>query len=506
MQNAADNHPDNTAKLQAVIATQRSEIAHLKLMIAKLQRLHFGRRAERFEGHVDQLNLLATTQPTPTIGSVAVDPGAARAEPRIPVRKPLPAHLPREIQIHTPAGTCCPDCGGRLRPIGEDVAEMLEYVPARFKVIRHVRPKLACGGCERIVQADAPARPIARGMAGPGLLAHVLVSKYCDHLPLYRQSGIYAREDVDLSRSTLAGWVGECSTLLQPLVEAIRRHVLAGATLHADDTPVPVLAPGRGRTKTARLWTYVRDERPAHGDSAPAVWFAYSPDRKGVHPQRHLQAFHGTLHADGYAGFGKLFASEQIVESACWAHARRKLYEVHQAQGSPLAAAALAQIAALYAVEAEIRGHPPDTRRAVRQARAGPILKQLHAWLDNILTQVPRKSGLAEAVRYALGRWAALTRYRDDGHLEIDNNAAERALRPVALGRKNYLFAGSDSGGERAAAMYSLIGSAQLSGLDPEAYLRHVIGCIGEHPINRVDELLPWNVQVAIPGHQQEAA
>ena len=242
MQNDAATLPDNTAKLQAVIATQRSEIAHLKLMIAKLQRLHFGRRAERFEGHVDQLNLLATTQPTPTIGSVAVDPGAARAEPRIPVRKPLPAHLPREIQIHTPAGTCCPDCGGRLRPIGEDVAEMLEYVPARFKVIRHVRPKLACGGCGRIVQADAPARPIARGMAGPGLLAHVLVSKYCDHLPLYRQSGIYAREDVDLSRSTLAGWVGECSTLLQPLVEAIRRHVPVSYThLRAHETVLDIV-------------------------------------------------------------------------------------------------------------------------------------------------------------------------------------------------------------------------------------------------------------------------
>ncbi len=507
MQNAADNRPDNTVKLQAVIATQRSEIAHLKLMIAKLQRLHFGRRAERFEGNADQLNLLAATLPSVTTLPAAVaERLTPEAAPRVPVRKPLPSHLPREILIHTPEGTCCPDCGGELRRIGEDVAEMLEYVPARFKVIRHVRPKLACRGCETIVQADAPLRPIARGMAGPGLLSHVLVSKYCDHLPLYRQSGIYAREDVELSRSTLAGWVGECSVLLQPLVEAIRRHVLAGATLHADDIPVPVLAPGRGQTKTARLWTYVRDERPAHGEAAPAVWFAYSPDRKGVHPQNHLRSFRGTLHVDGYAGFGKLFISPQINESACWAHARRKLYEVHQAQGSPLAATALTYISELYAIEAEIRGRPPDVRLAVRHARAGPVLVRLQAWLDHILLQVPRKSGLTEAVRYALGRWTALTRYCDDGQLEIDNNAAERALRPVALGRKNYLFAGSDNGGERAAALYSLIGTAQLNGLDPEAYLRHVIGCIGEHPINRVDELLPWNVADRLADPSRQAA
>lgn len=288
--------------------------------------------------------------------------------------------------------------------------------------------------------------------------------------------------------------MGESAALLQPLVEAIRRHVLAGATLHADDTPVPVLEPGRGRTKTARLWTYVRDERPAKGEAAPAVWFAYSPDRKGAHPQQHLKTFRGTLHADGYAGFGQLFVSQEITESACWAHARRKLYEVHQAQASPLAATALTHISALYAIEAEIRGRPPDQRRAVRQARAAPLLGALREWLEHSLEQVSRKSGLAEAVRYALGRWPALTRYCDDGRLEIDNNAAERALRPVALGRKNYLFAGSDPGGDRAAAMYTLLGTAKLNGLDPEAYLRHVLARIAEHPINRIDALLPWNV------------
>ena len=494
MTRAAENHADDTATLKAVIASQRSEIEHLKLVVAKLQRLQFGRRAERLDVSIDQLNLLADAPSSAGTAPVLPSLEAPRPERRKPVRKPLPAHLARETLIHTGTDSCCPDCGGRLRQIGEDVAEMLEYVPARFKVIRHVRPKLACGRCDTIVQAAAPQRPIARGMAGPGLLAHVLVSKYCDHLPLYRQSAIYAREEVDLPRSTLAGWVGESAALLQPLVEAIRRHVLAGATLHADDTPVPVLEPGRGRTKTARLWTYVRDERPAKGEAAPAVWFAYSPDRKGAHPQQHLKTFRGTLHADGYAGFGQLFVSQEITESACWAHARRKLYEVHQAQASPLAATALTHISALYVIEAEIRGRPPDQRRAVRQARAAPLLGALREWLEHSLEQVSRKSGLAEAVRYALGRWPALTRYCDDGRLEIDNNAAERALRPVALGRKNYLFAGSDPGGDRAAAMYTLLGTAKLNGLDPEAYLRHVLARIAEHPINRIDALLPWNV------------
>jgi len=506
MTRAADNHADDTATLKAVIASQRNEIEHLKLIVARLQRLQFGRRAERLDVSIDQLSLLADAPSSAGTAPVVSSQEAPRPERRKPVRKPLPAHLPRETVLHASDCACCPDCGGTLRRIGEDVAEMLEYVPARFKVIRHVRPKFACGGCEAIVQMPAPARPIARGLAGPGLLAHVLVSKYCDHLPLYRQSAIYAREDIDLPRSTLAGWVGECAALLGPLTEAIRRHALGGTTVHADDTPVPVLAPGHGQTKTGRLWTYVRDERPAQGEAHPAVWFAYSPDRKGIHPQQHLKSFRGTLHADGYAGYGKLFASEAVTESACWAHARRKLYDVHQAQAGPLTAAALERIAELYAIESDIRGKPPDTRRTVRQARAGPILDALRARLHTILLQVPRKSALAEAVRYALGRWRALTRYIEDGRLEIDNNAAERTLRAVALGRKNYLFAGSDAGGERAAAIYSLVGTATLNGLDPEAYLRHVLERIAEHPINRIGELLPWNVASEFPEPSRIAA
>jgi transposase len=406
----------------------------------------------------------------------------------------LPEHLPRETHTHAPEETACPACGGTLKPLGEDVTEILEYVPASFKVIRQVRPKLACGCCDAIVQASAPSRPITRGLAGPGLLAHVLVSKYADHLPLYRQSAIYAREGVELPRSTLAEWVGGAHHLLRPLVAALRAYVLDTVKLHGDDTPIPVLAPGNGKTATGRLWTYVRDDRPAGSEDAPAVWFAYSPNRKGEHPKRHLKTFKGILQADAYAGFGALYDSGRVVPAACWAHVRRKFYEIAQAHGSPLAQQALQRISALYAIEGEIRGRLPDARRVARQALAGPLLDDLHRWLKETLHGLSRKSGLGGAIGYALKLWPALTRYRDDGRVEIDNNAAERALRAVALGRKNYLFAGSDAGGERAAAIYSLIGTAKLNGLDPEGYLREVISRIADHPVNRVAELLPWRI------------
>jgi transposase len=414
------------------------------------------------------------------------------------VRKPLPAHLPREDQVHAPA-CACPSCGGELDRLGEDISEVLEYVPSRFKVIRHVRPKLRCGQCQTIVQQPAPSRPIARGLAGPGLLAHVIVSKYADHLPLYRQSAIFAREGIDLDRSTLADWVGGVSALLDPLIAAIGRHVLAAEKLHADDTPVPVLSPGRGSTKTGRLWTYVRDDRSAAGEAPPAVWFQYSPDRKGERPCAHLVNFTGLLQADGYSGFNGLYDRRQnpLTEVACWAHVRRKFYDLTLSNPAPLAHEALTRIGALYAVEAEIRGRSAAERAAVRQSRAGPLLDALHDWLTLTLTRVSKKSALANAIRYALTRWVALTRYRDDGRLEIDNNAAERALRTVALGRKNYLFAGSDVGGERAASLYTLLGTAKLNDLNPETYLRHVLERIAEHPINRIDELLPWRVELA---------
>jgi transposase len=386
-----------------------------------------------------------------------------------------------------------------LRQLGEDVAEQLEYVPASFRVIRHVRPKLACDCCDAIVQAPAPSRPIERGLAGPGLLAHVLVAKFADHLPLYRQSEIYARDGVELDRALLASWVGAASGLLRPLVDTIRRHVLAGSKLHADDTPIPVLAPGNGKTKTARLWTYVRDDRPG-GDTTPAaVWFAYTPDRKGIHPQTHLAHFKGVLQADAYAGFNALFDDSSISEAARWAHARRKFYDLHDSRPSALTTEALRRIAELYAIEAEIRGKPPDERRQVRQASAKPLLADLEQWLRGSLEKLSRKSDTAAAIQYALNLWPALARYCDDGRIEIDNSAAERALRGVAIGRRNYLFAGADSGGERAAAIYSLMGTAKLNGVDPEAWLRHVLANIADQPVNRVDEFLPWNLAGQLP-------
>jgi transposase len=488
---ARDDLPDDVEQLKELVLSSRAEVEHLKLIIAKLKRLQFGRRSEKLDREIEQLELRLEELQVSAVPAVAHKSGQSNGQ--VPVRRPLPEHLPRTRIEHTPA-CACPDCGTAMRKIGEDLSEILEYVPARFRVIQHVRPKLACPGCERIVQVEAPSRPIERGVAGAGLLAHVLVSKYADHLPLYRQAQIYAREGVELERSTMAEWVAGCFRLLDPLVEALARYVMAAGKLHADDTPVPVLDPGRGKTKTGRLWTYVRDDRAAGSETPPAVLFRYAPDRRGEHPREHLAPFSGILQADAYAGFGHLYEGERIREAACWAHARRGFYDLHQANNSPIAAEALDRIGALYLIEAEIRGRPPDQRAAIRQARAGPLLESLREWLRHTLTRVSKKSELAKAISYVLTRWTALTRYRDDGRIEIDNNAAERALRVVALGRKNYLFCGSDAGGERAAAIYSLIGTAKLNGLDPEAYLRHVIERIGDHPINRVEELLPWNV------------
>jgi transposase len=406
----------------------------------------------------------------------------------------LPEHLPREVEKHLPETSCCPDCGGTLREFGEDVSEMLEYVPESFKVIRHVRPKFSCGRCEKVVEAPAPSRPIPRSYAGPGLLAHVLVAKYCDHTPLNRQSEIYAREGVDLDRSTLAGWVGASAALLDPLVEAVRHHVCAATRLHADDTPVPVLAPGHGRTKIGRLWTYVCDSRPCADPAPPAVWFAFSPDRRGENPQTHLKSFRGVLQADAYAGLHPLYEGGRIVEAACWAHTRRKFHDILAATDSPTATEAVRRIGELYAVEKQVRGSPPEIRLAARQARARPVMEDLRRWLDHTLQNLSAKSDMAGAIRDALTHGTALTRYLDDGTIEIDNNAAERALRVVALGRKNYLFAGSNAGGERAAAIYSLLGSAKLNGINPERYLRYVLTHIAQHPVNRIAELLPWNM------------
>jgi transposase len=473
-------------------------IEQILAQLARLKRLRFGRSSEKLDREIEQLELALEDLQEDT-GERAVErPSILPEAAEKPVRRPLPEHLPRETVMHA-AACACPKCGGELRRLGEDVTEVLEYVPASFKAIRHVRPKFSRRRCEAITQAPVPSLPIERGRPGPGLLAHVLVSKYADHLPLYRQSEIYAREGVALERSTLADWVGRSTALLAALVDALRENALASDVLHGDDTPVPVLAPGTGKTRTGRLWTYVRDERPHNETRPPAAVYFYSPDRKGEHPASHLKSFKGVLHADGYAGFNAIFEKGMIAEAACWAHVRRKFFDVHEASGSPIAREALDRIGALYGIEKEARGRPPDERKRMRQERSKPLLDALHAWLASTKAKLSPKTDLAAAIRYALGRWAALGRYIDDGRLEIDNNAAERAIRPLALGRKNYLFAGSDAGGERAAAIYSLIETAKLNGLDPEAWLRDVLGRIADHPINRIADLLPWNWSASEP-------
>jgi transposase len=483
---------------RAALIIEQLKVEKLRFEIACLKRARYGRSSEQLDTQITQLQLtiedLEASQAELPSHLKPPEPAPPVSKP---VRRPLPSELPREEIVHA-APSCCPTCGGDLHAAGEDVSEMLEWVPGRYKVLRHVRAKLSCGRCEKLVQARAPARPIARGIAGPGLLAHVLVSKYQDHLPLYRQSQIFAREGIDLERSTLADWVGGASELLTPLVKSSGRYVLSAQKLHADDTPVPVLCPGRGSTRQGRLWTYVRDDRPAGSTEPPAVFFRYSPDRKAERPREHLARFRGVLQADAYAGFEQLYG-ERIQEAACWAHARRKFYEIHLDQDSPIAKEALERIGTLYDIESDIRGRPPDERLEMRQARAGPELNSMQAWLHSVLPTLSKKSELAIAIRYVISRWPAFTRYRDDGRLEIDNNAAERALRVVALGRKNWLFAGSDDGGERAAALYTLLGTAHLNGLNTEAYLRHVLEHLPEHRANRIDELLPWNVAAQLP-------
>ncbi len=494
------------AKLAVQLRTL--EIEKLKFQIAKLRRMQFGRSSERIARQIEQLELQLEDLESGEAEDIAK---AETAESPAPVRerkrskrKPLPEHLPRQEVIHEPAddgASTCPDCGGGMAKLGEDATEVLDYVPGYFRVIRHVRPKYACKACDAITQAPAAPMPTPRGRATPSLLAHLLVAKYCDHLPLYRQSEIFARAGVDLDRSTLCDWVGQAAWLLDPVVEAIRRYVFAAEKIHGDDTTIPVLSPGLGRTKTARLWVYVRDDRPFCGEEPPAATYFYSPDRTAEHPAKHLVSFTGFLQADAYAGYEPLYSPARlkpgpIVEVACWAHCRRKIFDVWEATKSPVAKEAIDRIAALYAIEAKARFAPAD-ERVRHRAETGSLLAVFFEWADKVVTKLSAKSELADALRYAIKRQAALTRFVADGRLEADNNIAENAIRGISLGRKNYLFAGADSGGDRAAALYTIVQTCKLNGVNPETYLRDTLAKIAEgHPINRIEDLMPWSGMV----------
>ena len=497
--------PDDVETLQRMVRTLASErnnlteaqaeIERLRLIVQKLQRSQFGRRAERLDD--DQIQFGFEDLAADIAHVEATLPAAANTAPRVRTERPsLPAHLIREdMRIDLDQQTC-PCCGGQLHPIGETVSEMLDHVPARLQIIRICRPRYGCRACGTIHQAPAPERPIAKGLATAGLLAHVLVTKYCDHLPLYRQSQIFARHGVGLDRSTLANWVGGACWWLGPLQARLAEHVFASQKLFADDTPIPVLDPGRGRTKTGRLWVYARDDRPWSGADPPAAIYFYSPDRKAERPASHLHAFQGVLQVDGYPGFERLRVGGDIQLAACWAHARRKFYEVHQATGSPIASEALRRIAELYGIETTIRGESADTRQAARRTRSLPLVEAMKLWFETKLQHIPPRSGLADAIRYALTRWSDLRRFVDDGRIELDTNTVERAIRPITLGRKNHLFAGSDGGGERWATVCSLITTARLNNVEPFAYLKDILQRMTDgHPASNLDQLLPWNWQ-----------
>jgi len=492
---------------QLSVQLRSLEIEKLKFEIARLRRMQFGRSSERITRRIEQLELRLEELETGAAEEVTKAEAEERAAPiperAMPKRKPLPEHLPRQEMVHEPEGdgACtCPACGAGMAKLGEDVTEVLDYVPGRFQVIRHVRPKYACKACDAITQAPAPALPTPRGRATPATLAHLLVSKYCDHLPLYRQSEIYGRDGVDLDRSTLCDWVGQAAWLLQPIVEGIQRHVFSAEKIHGDDTPVPVLAPGTGKTKTGRLWVYVRDDRPFCGQAPAAAAYFFSSDRGGEHPARHMASFSGFLQADGYAGFEALFDAARsnpgpLTEVACWAHCRRKFFDVWEATKSPVAKEALDRIGALYGIEEKARFAPPAERLAHRTA-TGPLLEAVFDWAESAVAKLSAKSALAEAFRYTIKRRGALSRFVTDARLEIDNNIAENAMRAIALGRKNYLFAGSDAGGDRAAAIYTIVQTAKLNGVNPEVYLRDILTKIAAgHPISRIDELMPWKDQ-----------
>ena len=519
--------PDDPETLKAALLAERSArqmaearaagaeamVAHLKLMIAKLRRDKFGQSAERGK-LLDQLELqleeLEAADAEDATTAAQADPSSTVVksfERRKPVRAPLPAHLPRE-RVVIPAPCSCPACGGKLAKLGEDVTETLEVIPRQWKVIQTVREKFTCRACEKITQPPAPFHPIIRGRAGASLLAMVLYAKYGSHQPLNRQSETFAREGIELDVSTLADWVGASAATLAPLTELIRLHVMAAARLHGDETTVPVLA--KIKAVTGRLWAYVRDDRPFDGDAPPAAVFFYSRDRSGEHVARHLADYAGILQADAYAGFAQLYDGRRspgpIIEAACWSHGRRSFFELadiakaaaaraHKkpADFSPLALEAVRRIDAIFELERSLNGLPSNRRLELRRIHVKPLVDALHAWMREERARLSRHNPVAKAMDYMLTRWPAFTRFLDDGKVCLTNNAAERALRCIAIGRRNWTFCGSDRGGERAAAIYTLIATAKLNDIDPEAWLADVLRRINDHPASRLHELLPWN-------------
>jgi transposase len=530
MDDGLDALPDDIEALKVALVVARAEvaavraqhsddqalIAHLKLQIEKLHRDRYGPRSERTARLLDQLELqLAELEASATEDELAAERVAARTTNvasftrKRPSRKLFPAHLPRE-RVIVPGPTACTCCGSaRLSKLGEDITETLEVIPKSWKVIQHVREKFTCRDCEKISQAPAPFHVIARGWAGPSLLAMVLFEKFGQHQPLNRQAERYAKEGVPISLSTLADQVGGCTAALTPLFKRIEAHVLSAERLHGDDTRVPVLA--KGKTDTGRIWVYVRDDKPFAGPAPPAAVFYYSRDRTGEHPQAHLATYTGIFQADAYSGYGKLYEPGRspgpIFEAACWVHARRPFFVMadlaenarRKAQGktpaaiSPLALEVVRRIDALFDIERTINGQSPEKRKAVRQELSAPLVADLQAWMREQRAKLSRGNDVAKAMDYMLKRWTVFTRFLDDGRICLSNNAAERGVRGIALGRKSWLFCGSDRGGQRAAVMYSLIVTAKMNDVDPQAWLADVLARIAEHPVQKLDELLPWN-------------
>ncbi len=490
------------------------EIERLKLLLAKARREAYGQSSERGKLLVEQLELaiedLEEAQGEEAAKAEIAAPEAARQRPPRALRGPrkLPDNLPVERHVE-PAPSACGKCGcARLHKLGEVVSRTLECEPRRWKIIERVREKFSCRACEGITESPAPSHPIPRGFAGPSLLAMILVAKFLLHQPLNRQAATYAREGVEIDATTMADRVGACVVALQPVIAALRAHVLKAERVHADDTTVPVLA--KLKTRTGRIWIYLRDDRPFGGADPPAAFFEYSRTRHGEYPSKHLEGWTGVMQADAFAGFNELYDARRkpgpIIEATCWAHARRKFFELAKLAKAPIAKEAVRRIDELFEIECAINGKTPDERKAVRQERSKPLVAALETWLREQRALLSSKSELAKAINYSLNHWAAFARFLDDGRICLSNNAAERGLRGVAVGRRNWTFAGSDSGARRAAAAYTLIETCKLNDVDPQAWLAHVLATLPDHPARRIDELLPWNWKARQQGAVSAAA